>query len=199
MDDSTYTIVSTALLGVIAGLLILVIARLARVERTLKGRAVEPVPAELPAVDGALAAAIAEPAAAPREMQRATDGGEAPFEKEGRWWYRQGDELLVYNEQTEAWVLPDTPSPVAETPAVETPEIEPHPLDEARGWDLEPEVTTVPEQATAAPIPEPAAAPEPIVETVEQPAGGSHWKCPACGVINGSTAASCRMCFAARP
>ena len=27
----------------------------------------------------------------------------------------------------------------------------------------------------------------------------SFWKCPSCGAVNGSTAATCRMCFSARP
>ena len=31
------------------------------------------------------------------------------------------------------------------------------------------------------------------------PASDSFWKCPSCGAVNGSTATSCRMCFAARP
>lgn len=30
-------------------------------------------------------------------------------------------------------------------------------------------------------------------------AGETFWKCASCGAINGSTATSCRMCFAARP
>ncbi len=231
MDDSTYTLVSTGLLGVIALLLIFVVARLARVERALKDRPEDQPLPEAPSVDGAVAAAIAEPSEPPALQQSGDDGGEAPFEKDGRWWYRQGDELLVYNEQTESWVLPDAPAPVTE-PA----EIEPHPLDEARGWDTAPQEpttvpedispATVPEDVSPAPIPEPVSAPEPITETepevvtpatepkvvtaetsepetTEQPsdtpAAGAHWKCPACGVINGSTATSCRMCFAARP
>lgn len=114
----------------------------------------------------------------------------------------------------------ESPEPAAlglhDSPEVGQPEE--HPLDEAKGWDASP--------STHAPIPEPVSPPQPITEsmmtsppdeqtaadvqpaeeqapaTEQGPAGaelGSHWKCPACGVINGSTATSCRMCFAARP
>jgi hypothetical protein len=152
---------------------------------------------------------------------------EGPFEKDGRWWFRRDGDLLVYDEQLEEWVDPATtsaaapgsagaattaePDPVA---AEAAPEIEPHPLDEAREWDgrdtREPATETIPvagttslEEASPAPIPEPVSAPAPITQTSEggqeQAEGGTHWKCPSCGVINGSTASSCRMCFAARP
>ena len=36
-------------------------------------------------------------------------------------------------------------------------------------------------------------------EATEQLAASSFWKCATCGAVNGSTTASCRMCFAARP
>lgn len=39
-----------------------------------------------------------------------------------------------------------------------------------------------------------AASEEPAARSAE-----SFWKCASCGAINGSTATSCRMCFAARP
>ena len=158
--------------------------------------------------------------------EEADDG---PYERDGRWWYRRDGELLVYDERLEEWVDPnaleartgppenepladpgapaerqesmgtsvtDPPEPVGQ------PDSEAHPLDEAKGWDATP--------STFAPIPEPVSPPEPItqVETGTDPTdepkpmaseSTSHWKCPACGVINGSTATSCRMCFAARP
>ena len=229
MEEKIYTLVSTGLLALIALLLFVVVSGIARVERALKGRTDEP-PADsgalesAPSVDGAVASALAGPA--PNESQ--TSEADAPFEQDGRWWYRSGGELLVYDEQTESWVLPSTTTPDTESwamPSATSPdaEPEPHPLDEARGWDKTPheetalpettvpEEATTPEEATAAPIPEPVAEPEPITSPAieeeaaqEQPAPapageGTHWKCPACGVINGSTATSCRMCFAARP
>ncbi|MGI8790027.1 MAG: hypothetical protein ACR2I4_03985, partial [Actinomycetota bacterium] len=80
---------------------------------------------------------------------------EQPFEREGRWWFKRGQELLVYEEQTAQWV----PAPATEIPAAE---------------------------------------PEP--EPVRGPATQSgFWRCGSCGAVNGSTAATCRMCFAARP
>jgi hypothetical protein len=36
-------------------------------------------------------------------------------------------------------------------------------------------------------------------EAEEEPGQQGFWKCPTCGAVNGSTATSCRMCFAARP
>ena len=148
---------------------------------------------------------------------------EGPFERDGRWWFRRDGDLLVYDEQLEEWVDPNA-APVAEPEPAPTQEaepvvtaaspdvIEPHPLDEAREWDgldtregateTAPAAGTTPiEEVSPAPIPEPVSAPAPITETTEGAQGeaGTHWKCPACGVINGSTATSCRMCFAARP
>ena len=80
---------------------------------------------------------------------------EQPFERAGRWWFKRGQELLVYEEQTAQWV----PAPATEIP-------------------------------TSEPEPEP----------VRGPATQSgYWRCPSCGAVNGSTAATCRMCFAARP
>lgn len=38
---------------------------------------------------------------------------EQPFERDGRWWFRRGDELLVYEESTGQWV----PAPVQTAPA----------------------------------------------------------------------------------
>lgn len=133
---------------------------------------------------------------------------------------------LAEPAQQPASVTPEVtepaPVPAADTgPRVE--DVKPHPLEEARGWDTAPVTTAAPEtttpaevpatttpaEATQAPIPEPVSPPGSITEVepaVTPPpadpsdqASGGHWKCPACGVINGSTATSCRMCFAARP
>lgn len=122
-------------------------------------------------------AAQSQPAQAEPETQRAgssDDPQEQPFERDGRWWFRRGDELLVYEEQTGQWVAasePSTSGSVATT------------ADAGRG---------AASSAAATPAAEGQV-------TTQQEAAGSFWKCPSCGAVNGSTATSCRMCFTARP
>jgi hypothetical protein len=117
---------------------------------------------------------------------------EKPFQRDGRWWFRRDDELLVYDESSGEW-LPgdaaagsfllgsDNASATADatgpglsrvTAGVATREREE--TDESGERFTEGEVT-------------------------EQLSGPSFWKCSTCGAVNGSTATSCRMCFAARP
>ena len=96
----------------------------------------------------------APPAAQPADLSGMPE--EQPFERGGRWWFKRGQELLVYEEQTAQWV----PAPATEIPAAE-PEPEPEPAGPATQ--------------------------------------SGFWRCPSCGAVNGSTAATCRMCFAARP
>ncbi len=189
MDEELYRLVSTALLGLIVVLLIVAIARFGRVPRDRPVDTPQPTPPPDSEHD-------ASREAPPVEEAPTEDTEEGPFERDGRWWYRRDGELLVYDELVEQWVDPDAvhaPGSESGTPsaAAATPE---HPLDEAKGWDATP--------STFAPIPEPASPPEPITEAAAEPdrdEPGGHWKCPACGVINGSTASTCRMCFAARP
>ncbi|MDQ4124149.1 MAG: zinc finger Ran-binding domain-containing protein, partial [Actinomycetota bacterium] len=45
-----------------------------------------------------------------RASSAAEDPQEQPFERDGRWWFRRGDELLVYEEQTGQWVAADEPA-----------------------------------------------------------------------------------------
>lgn len=116
----------------------------------------QPVQAE-PAAETAPAAVTQPAAAAPASDQ--------PFEKDGRWWFQRGDELLVYDEKAQQWV----PAPADAT-------------------------VTAPAAAAA-----PAASPYVGEAAATTQEGGGFWKCPSCGAVNGSTAASCRMCFAARP
>lgn len=120
-----------------------------------------------------LGGAAAESQTAAAESQRDEDPQEQPFERDGRWWFRRGDELLVYEEQTGQWVAAPEPSTTASVAA-----------------SAPPSGDTV-ESASAA-------TPEGQV-TIQQEAVGSFWKCPSCGAVNGSTATSCRMCFTARP
>ena len=91
---------------------------------------------------------------------RGDEPEEQPFERDGRWWFKRGDELLVYDEGTGQWIA--SPSVGAVAPAT----------------------ATTPFSATP---------------TATAPAdAGEGWKCSSCGAINGSTATSCRMCFAPR-
>jgi hypothetical protein len=120
---------------------------------------------------------------------------EKPFRRDGRWWFRRDDELLVYDDASGEWVPSDTgpressfviardPAPVA---AVEP------------SSDLSRETTSVATKERD-PISEDAGQVFPEGEATEQLAASSFWKCATCGAVNGSTAASCRMCFAARP
>jgi hypothetical protein len=117
----------------------------------------------------------------PAQAQAATGFEDAPeeqpFERDGRWWFKRGDELLVYDEQSGQWepapAAPAAPSPAA--PAA--PQVE--------SW----------QQSGVSP---PAGGQS---EQAAQPAqeAGSFWKCPSCGAVNGSTATSCRMCFTPKP
>jgi cytoskeletal protein RodZ len=54
--------------------------------------------------------AQAQPAAEPVAQD---DPQDQPFERDGRWWFRRGDELLVHDEQSEQWV--SAPQPAAAT------------------------------------------------------------------------------------
>jgi hypothetical protein len=109
-------------------------------------RADEELRAETP--QGATAASAAEPE-------------DQPFERDGRWWFRRGDELLVYDEQAGQWVPAPSDSPSPGQPQ-QTQEV-------------------------------------PAASGGEEAARSGFWKCPNCGAVNGSTATSCRMCFAGRP
>jgi ribosomal protein L40E len=124
----------------------------------------EPAPSEEPAVDSAFAA-------------HADDPQEEPFQRDGRWWFRRGGELLLFDESSGQWQpAPDdasaTPAPVAATDTADT-------------------------GAGTAATTGGAASTESMPAVADQVA--TFWKCPTCGAVNGSTAATCRMCFAARP
>lgn len=98
----------------------------------------------------------------------ADDPQEEPFQRDGRWWFRRGNELLLYDEATGQW----------------------QPAPEAAGSSGGSAAATQTQQLTAT-----GAQANPAV--ADQVA--TYWKCPTCGAVNGSTAATCRMCFAARP
>ena len=142
----------------------------------------------------------AEPVAAQEaehdtEQAASEESEEKPFRRDGRWWFRRDDELLVYDDASGEWLPSDAgpressfvigrdPAPVAG--------VEP-------GSDLTRETASVTTKERDA-VSENAGQVFPEGEATEQLAASSFWKCATCGAVNGSTAASCRMCFAARP
>jgi hypothetical protein len=192
--------------------------------------------------DEAVAAAQAsvEPAQAAGVSQRPIEDEpeEQPFERDGRWWFKRGDELLVYDEVEGQWQPVAGATAPAPTPAVitnptsaeagainaelaslsgdapsvyrgaETTEspaaTEPEPalgspaatpVVESAAPDATSEMATV--DTSDADKPASGASEEPV-QPVQEWKSGSFWKCPSCGAVNGSTATSCRMCFAAR-
>ena len=107
-----------------------------------------------------------EPAAASTAASASSAGllgnepEEQPFERDGRWWFKRGGELLVYDEGTGQWVAAPGSGASAATSATQ-------------GASTTVTTTTVAD-------------------------AGEGWKCASCGAVNGSTATSCRMCFAPR-
>lgn len=101
---------------------------------------------------------------------------EQPFERDGRWWYKRGDELLVYDEGSGQW--------------------EPAPAGSLTGGGVSPPAV----DTAYTPVGE---ASRPETGTTAPETGGDEgtgfWKCPSCGAVNGATATSCRMCFTAKP
>ena len=134
---------------------------------------------------------VEEPAAETPPAAASDIPDEEPFERAGRWWFKRGAELLVYNEQSGEWVPSPTPLPGLEQP------------EPARfGPDSSPTQTIADLTGAEPGIGE--ATGDTDTETAEQelvePTGQQgFWRCPACGAVNGSTSATCRMCFAARP
>lgn len=78
---------------------------------TATGGAVPAAATAAPATGAAQTTAAAAPAASAAEPQ------EQPFERDGRWWFRRGTELLVYDEQSAQWV----PAPAEATVAAAAP------------------------------------------------------------------------------
>jgi hypothetical protein len=118
---------------------------------------------------------------------------EEPFQRNGRWWFRRDEELLVYDEESGEW-LPGEAEPTSflltsprkgaatHAPAGETFRAASVATREREETPEEAEVTFAGGEATA--------------EGAETP---SFWKCATCGAVNGSTAATCRMCFSDKP
>ena len=239
MNTDLYQSLVVALLGAIAVLLIVAIATLARMRKTLESNAsanvssrplgsTEPAGAstfpearEPAAGGGDRAGTVAPEASEPAgrreqagavaagtassggEASEAPRGGEAggpeatqeqvtvaeservddepqeqPYERDGRWWYRRGEELLVYDEQTGQWLQVEGPARSSGYTDTATGEQASYGGAEA--------LTGTIEHAQESPV-------------VRAETSGAFWKCPSCGAINGATSSSCRMCFATRP
>jgi hypothetical protein len=125
--------------------------------------------------------AAAEPSVQePQPAQAASTGfedapQEQPFERDGRWWFKRGDELLVYDEQSGQWEAAPAGTSVASAAAA-------------------PAADSGSDQGSGTPA---AGGEAESAQAAQDP--GSFWKCPSCGAVNGSTATSCRMCFAPKP
>jgi len=128
-------------------------------------------------------AEVAEPASVVAAHIDSDEPEEEPFQRDGRWWFKRGGELLVYDEGAAQWVPAERPSHWSGGAPAATPTTTATPAATSTTSSSSPTGA-----ATAATAPQPA-----VTST------GSGWKCGSCGAINGSTATSCRMCFTARP
>jgi outer membrane biosynthesis protein TonB len=140
----------------------------------------EPEPEPVAAVQEPVAEPEPEAEAEPEPVAveaAAEEPQEQPFERDGRWWFRRGDELLVYDEATGQWVA---------SPHEAAPAAAPQPAGAM--------ATTISGITGASQVSQ-----QREVQAATEPEAAGFWKCPSCGAVNGSTATSCRMCFAARP
>lgn len=154
---------------------------------------------------------------------------ERPYEEGGRWYFRRGGELLVYEEGTGEWVPAPEPQPAvagqaeaiaasdepapaedAAAPAaaasdfvVEVPARGPSPSTSFGGQPValveDDALGDVDVDPDAAGLDETTAGFGVVETAARDRTSESFWKCPSCGAVNGSTATSCRMCFSARP
>ena len=115
---------------------------------------------------------------------------EQPFERGGRWYFRRDGELLVYDETTGEWVDAEQDQPQQEPPPPSWED------DAHTGTDVAftPGGSDETETETFATLGESEEG-----SSSDQASAGGFWKCASCGAVNGSTASTCRMCFAARP
>ena len=121
------------------------------------------------------AALTPEPASVVAAHIDSDEPEEEPFQRDGRWWFKRGGELLVYNEGTAQWEAADRPAHWS-------------------GGTTTTSAAAAPDVGSPSTLQTASTEPQPAVAST-----GTGWKCPSCGAINGSTAASCRMCFTARP
>lgn len=150
-------------------------------ERTAAQTSAEPEPQEV-AVSGSPPIFSAEESA-PSAGAAEDEPQEQPFERDGRWWFRRGDELLVYDEQTGQWL----PAPAATVAA-----------SIAQNVQGSAGAASVATETRTSSLRDLQPGSELSGQASSEPSSG-FWKCPSCGAVNGSTATSCRMCFSARP
>ncbi|MGI8407577.1 MAG: hypothetical protein ACR2L3_03615 [Actinomycetota bacterium] len=123
---------------------------------------------------GSIQAAPTQAAPNPGDMPE-----EQPVEHEGRWWFKRGSELLIYDESTGQW----GPAPqVTGDPTGGMAAGSPGSVGSA--------YSAFKDLGEATSKPEPAAGGGAAGESA------GFWKCTSCGAVNGTTAESCRMCFA---
>ena len=127
-----------------------------------------------------------EPIAAAEVEPHPAEPHDEPFQRDGRWWFKRDDELLLYDEQSGEWRAADAPPGNEPQVPVVTGPTEPATALAADG------VPTGDAPAEAQSVVSGAEAQDPGSEA-------AFWRCPACGVVNGLTAATCRMCFATKP
>ncbi|MPZ70163.1 MAG: hypothetical protein GEU71_11645 [Actinobacteria bacterium] len=133
---------------------------------------------------------IREAQVAQQQASISEEPQEQPFERDGRWWFRRGDELLVYEERTGQWVGAPT------TQGAETQASGPETATQTQTQTQAAAVEPVAGEAHEDPVHEQTQT-EGAHQLPEEP--GPFWKCPTCGAVNGSMATSCRMCFTQRP
>ena len=136
-----------------------------------------------------VAADSAAPSAAETREQapvtRAEEPEEQPFERDGRWWFRRDEELLVYDERTGQW----GPAPQEDVDSTV--------LSPALGSERSAEQSTSPvaregsDVTSVLPV-------QSVQPSTQEPAGESFWKCSSCGAVNAASGTSCRMCFTPR-
>lgn len=94
-------------------------------------------------VEQATPAVTQEPAPAAAPALTGNEPEEQPFERDGRWWFKRGGELLVYDEGTGQWVAAPGSytgasatgaAPAAGTTTTETTTASAAPADSGEGW-----------------------------------------------------------------
>ncbi len=136
---------------------------------------------------------MTEAAEQPASQSTFDEPDDQPFERNGRWYFRRDNELLVYEESTGEWVAADPAD--LEPPAPVPPAAPSSAASTSTGDDF---ASAGAGDAGSAPTGDTERF-EAVEEEPRPAAGGGFWKCPSCGAVNGSSADTCRMCFSARP
>ncbi|MEA2487513.1 MAG: hypothetical protein QOF16_1167 [Actinomycetota bacterium] len=146
------------------------------------------------------------------------DPQEQPFERDGRWYFRRGEELLVYDETAAQWIQAEGPRSVepagtfgastgsygatddeSTSSVTHTETMGSETSSAGSGWGAGAAALESDQPEETAPDSHTAATEEHTEIGQPAPAPADFWRCPSCGAINGSTAPTCRMCFTARP